>query len=104
MRARDVAAGVLLVNVVPHAVVGLSGGRCMTPFRGEDSGPVANLVWAGLNLAVGAGLLATGPSVHGDRSAVDTRRRAVQLGTTLMTAFGAGYELRRTVLSRGRSA
>ena len=96
MRVRDVAAGVLLVNVLPHAVVGLSGGRCLTPLRGEDSGPVANLVWAATNLAGATALLSSGgvDSV-GDLDAVDTRRRAVQLGSTLMTAFGAGYELRQ---------
>lgn len=100
MRRRDVLAGALAVNALPHAVVGCAGGRCRTPFRGEDSGPGANLAWAAVN-AVGAGLaLAGGPSVRGEQSAVDDRRRAVQLGAALMTAFGLAYEAR--VRARGR--
>ena len=94
MRARDVLAGVLAVNAIPHAVVGFAGGRCLTPLRGENSGPAANLAWAAANLT-GAGVaLGTGASVRGVQGAIDDRRRAIQLGCTLMTAFGALYEAR----------
>ena len=102
MRRRDVLAGALAVNAIPHTVVGFVGGRCRTPLRGEDSGPVANLVWAAANLTSAGIALASGTSVRGDQKAIDDRRRAVQIGCTLMTAFGVAYETRVAV--RGHRA
>jgi hypothetical protein len=68
--ARDVAAGALLVNAVPHTVMGLAGKQCLTPLGGEDSSPALNLVWAAMNVAGAAVLLVSGrwgPSGSGRR-------------------------------------
>ncbi len=55
------AAGLLLTNSIPHLTHGLAGDRFPTPFakppgRGLSS-PLANTVWALLNLVVGTLLL-----------------------------------------------
>lgn len=51
-------AGAFLANVVPHFVHGISGDRFPTPFahppgRGLSS-PTVNVLWALLNLLIGA--------------------------------------------------
>jgi hypothetical protein len=94
MTARDAIAGALLVNAIPHAIMGVAGKRCMTPLRGADSGPVTNLVWAALNAAGGVTLLATGWRGVDQRTA-DSRLARVTVGAFAMTAFGVGYELSR---------
>lgn len=96
MRGRDVVAGVLLVNTVPHVLVAASRGRCRTPFSPEPVGPAANLLWGVTNLVGGAALLASGDE-PGDQAAVDERRRAVHLGCLLMTLAGGVYEVRQAV-------
>jgi hypothetical protein len=35
MRGRDILAGALLVNAVPHTIIGLAGKRGMTPWGGR---------------------------------------------------------------------
>ncbi|HLH84595.1 MAG TPA: hypothetical protein VKV38_15150 [Trebonia sp.] len=93
MRARDIAAGALLVNAIPHTITGLAGKRGMTPWGGPNSSPAANLAWAGLNLL--AGVAALGPRSWrriGQRAA-DERLRAVTAGTIGMAAFAAAYQL-----------
>lgn len=94
MTARDVLAGALLVNAVPHAIMGIAGKRCMTPLRGPDSGPAANLAWSALNLAGGATLLATGWRGI-DQPTAASRLAWVTVGAFAMSAFGVGYELSR---------
>ncbi|MEV0839602.1 hypothetical protein AB0I55_08575 [Actinocatenispora sera] len=94
MTARDALAGALLVNAVPHAIMGIAGKRCMTPLRGPESGPAANLAWSALNLAGGVTLLATGWRGIDQRTA-DSRLGWVTVGAFAMTAFGVGYELSR---------
>lgn len=89
---RDVFAGALLVNAIPHAIVGLTGNRCMTPLGGEDSSPRQNLMWSAINLVGGVAVLASAPWRGVGRSGADRRRTAVLLGTFLMTAFGVVYE------------
>jgi hypothetical protein len=93
MRGRDVLAGALLVNAIPHTIMGLAGKRGMTPWGGPNSSPGANLAWAGLNILTG--LAALGPRSWrpiGQRAA-DQRLRAVTVGIAGMAAFGAAYEL-----------
>lgn len=93
MRGRDVLAGALLVNAIPHTIIGLAGKRGMTPWGGPSSSPAANLVWAGLNVLTG--LAALGPRSWrriGQRAA-DERLRGVTAGTIGMAAFAAAYEL-----------
>lgn len=102
MTGRAVVAGALAVNAVPHAVVGFAGGTCPTPFGGTGSGPLANLAWAGVNAVGAVALLVTAGPVRGDQRAIDDRRRAVQLGCTLMTAFAGVYELRAALRGRRR--
>jgi len=90
---RDVLAGALLVNAVPHSVMGVAGKRCLTPLGGEDSSPVLNLVWAGMNVAGAVALLASGRwGAIGQREASE-RLVSVEIGGFAMTAFGMVYEL-----------
>ena len=89
---RDICAGVLLVNAIPHAIVGVTGNRGMTPLGGEDSSPTRNILWSAINLAGGAAILASAPWRGIGRPAADRRRVAVLHGTFLMTAFGVAYE------------
>ena len=96
MSKRDVVAGVLLVNAIPHAVIGLAGHRCLTPLGGEDSGPGLNLLWAAMNVAGGAALLASAPWARLTQADADRRRRSVQVGVAAMAAFGQVYELVRS--------
>ncbi len=63
-------AGMLLANVVPHFVHGVSGDRFPTPFahppgRGLSS-PTVNVLWALLNLAVGCILFRVGKVSSGN--------------------------------------
>lgn len=90
---RDVIAGALLVNAIPHAVIGLAGHRCLTPLGGAESGPRLNLVWSAMNLVGGAALLASAPWRDLDEEGATSRRRSVHLGTAILVAFGQVYEL-----------
>jgi hypothetical protein len=67
-------AAVLLTNVVPHFVYGISGDRFPTPFahppgRGLSS-PTVNVVWALFNLLVGYMLFRVGKVSNGDTPAI----------------------------------
>ena len=63
-------AGMLLANVVPHFVHGISGDRFPTPFahpRGIGlSSPTVNVLWALLNLVIGCILFRIGGVSRGD--------------------------------------
>jgi len=67
-------AGVLLTNVVPHFVYGISGDRFPTPFAhppGEGlSSPTVNVVWALFNLLVGYMLFRFGKVSNAATSAI----------------------------------
>jgi len=92
---RDILAGALLVNTIPHAVLAAGGQRCLTPLGGPDSTPRQNLLWAGMNLT-GAVLALSSSGWRGlHRTEADRRRRALHAGMLAMTAFGALYELTR---------
>jgi hypothetical protein len=93
MRGRDVMAGALLVNAIPHTIIGLAGQRGMTPLGGPDSPPAANLVWAGLNILAGVAMLGAGAWRSIDQPSADERLRGVTLGIIAMAAFAAVYEL-----------
>jgi hypothetical protein len=65
-------AGMLIANVVPHFVHGISGDRFPTPFahppgRGLSS-PTVNVLWALFNLVVGYVLFRVGKVSSGDIS------------------------------------
>jgi len=66
-------AGMLLANVVPHFVHGISGDRFPTPFAHPPgkglSSPTVNVVWALFNLAVGYILFRVGKVSGGYDSA-----------------------------------
>lgn len=93
MRGRDVMAGALLVNAIPHTIIGLAGKRGMTPLGGADSPPAANLVWAGLNIVAGTAALGPGTWRQAGQRDADERLRGVTLGIIAMAAFAAVYEL-----------
>jgi hypothetical protein len=93
VRTRDVLAGALLLNAIPHTIMGLAGKRCMTPLGGANSPPAANIVWAGLNLAGGAAALGPGTWRSIGQRDADERLRAVTWGIVAMAAFAAIYEL-----------
>ena len=67
-------AGVLLTNVVPHFVYGISGDRFPTPFAHPPgkglSSPTVNVVWALFNLLVGYILFRAGKVLSGNDSAL----------------------------------
>jgi len=50
-------AGVFLANGLPHFINGISGKKFPTPFtlpRGvEESSPLVNVIWGGINFAIG---------------------------------------------------
>jgi hypothetical protein len=83
----------LLVNAIPHTIMGLAGKRGMTPWGGPDSSPAANLAWAGLNVLVGVAALGPRSWRRIGQRAADERLRAVTLGVIAMAAFAAAYEL-----------
>lgn len=93
MRARDIVAGALLVNAIPHTIMGLAGKRCMTPWGGPNSSPAANLAWAGVNVLAGVAALGPRSWRHSGQRAADERLRAVTAGTIGMAAFATAYEL-----------
>ena len=102
----DVVAGMLLLNAVPHTLMGLAGHRCRTPWGGASSSPGQNLAWAALNLGGALTLLAArrrpGP-VEAER-----RRMRVGAGMCAMAVFGVLYDSspagRRDRALRTRSA
>lgn len=49
-------SAVFLFNAVPHLVRGICGKGHMTPFS-RSSGPAINVIWAWVNLVVGALIL-----------------------------------------------
>src|SRR6202040_73273 len=67
-------AGMLLANVVPHFVHGISGDRFPTPFAHPPgkglSSPTVNAVWALFNLVVGYILFRAGKVSSGNDSAI----------------------------------
>lgn len=93
MRTRDVLAGALLLNAIPHMIMGLAGKRCMTPLGGANSPPAANIVWAGLNIVGGAAALGPGTWRSIGQRDADERLRAITWGIAAMAAFAAIYEL-----------
>jgi hypothetical protein len=97
---RDVVAGMLLVNAIPHAVVGFAGQRCLTPLGGEDSGPGLNLLWSVINLVGGAAILSSASWPAGRRDTAAGRRRSLQLGLATMAVFGQIYEMTRRARRR----
>lgn len=93
MRARDVLAGALLVNCIPHTIMGLAGQRSMTPLAGPNSPPAANIAWALSNFAAGAAALGPASWQSIDQPGADERLRGVTLGIIAMAAFAAAYEV-----------
>lgn len=93
MRGRDMMAGALLVNAIPHTIIGLAGKRGTTPLGGPNSPATANLAWAGLNIAAAAAALSPATWRVVDQPGADERLRGVTLGIIAMAAFAAVYEL-----------
>ncbi|XVQ13128.1 hypothetical protein ACQP1W_11470 [Spirillospora sp. CA-255316] len=90
-RVQSFIAGVLVANAAPHLATAVTGRRHLTPLAGRDSGPVANAVWAGLNVAAGVALLrragdaSAGPRWNADLVAFET-------GALALAAWMAGTE------------
>jgi len=82
-------AGMLLANVVPHFVHGISGDRFPTPFahpRGEGlSSPIVNVVWALLNLVVGYALFRVGRVSSGGDSALGIFFAGIAVISTMLS-------------------
>jgi hypothetical protein len=98
----DVLAGALLLNTIPHAIMGLAGKRCMTPLGGANSSPAANLAWAVVNLTAGTAALRPASWRATDQPTADARLRNVTMGIVAMAAFAAAYELSPTATERRR--
>lgn len=86
---RQFAAGVFLVNAIPHGVAGVQGRRFPSPFatppgRGLSS-PTVNMLWSALNAAAGVALL------RGGRSRTPGGRVAAGIGGLVMAAFLSSY-------------
>lgn len=66
--------GMILANVVPHFVHGVSGNRFPTPFARPPgkglSSPIVNVLWALVNLVVGYLLFRAGRVSSGSYSAL----------------------------------
>ena len=82
-------AGMILANVVPHFVHGISGDRFPTPFahppgRGLSS-PTVNVLWALLNLVVGYILFRAGKVSSGDDRALVTFFAGIVAISTMMS-------------------
>lgn len=90
---RDLLAGVLLANCVPHAVLGCAGKRGMTPLGRGDSSPALNLAWAGMNLGGALALLAGGRRRWAEQAEADRRIAHVGVGMLAMTTFAAAYTI-----------
>lgn len=89
---RDVVAGMLLVNTVPHTLMGLTGYRCRTPFGGPSSSVGQNLAWAALNLGGAVAVLAYGGWAGAGQAGADHRRVRVGAGMCAMAVFGVIYD------------
>ena len=100
---RDVVAGVLLANVVPHAILGCAGKRGMTPLGRGDSSAGLNLAWAGMNLGGALALLAGGSWRRVEQAEADRRIACVGGGMLAMTTFAAGYTALTARQPRARS-
>jgi hypothetical protein len=84
---RQFAAGVFLVNAVPHGVAGVQGRRFPSPFarppgRGLSS-PTVNVAWSAVNAAAGVALLARNRSSGG--------RLGLGAGGLVMAVFLSSY-------------
>jgi hypothetical protein len=103
---RDFLAGALLVNAIPHIVMGAAGKRCLTPLGGQDSSPRLNLVWAAMNLCGAAAALTCGGWSRTTPTEAGERLATVQSGMLSMTLFGFVYELtagrRKTAARNGQ--
>lgn len=93
---RDFLAGALLVNTIPHALMGVAGKRCLTPLGGPDSSPRLNLLWAAMNLAGAATALRPSAWRNADQAEAARRLATVQSGMFAMTLFGFVYNLTTT--------
>ncbi|MCR6488936.1 hypothetical protein M8542_39520 [Amycolatopsis sp. OK19-0408] len=89
---RDFLAGVLLVNTIPHLIMGVAGKRCLTPLGGENSSPRLNLVWAGTNFLGAAVAFSSGMWREATQAEAGERLAVVQSGMFAMTLFGFVYE------------
>lgn len=88
---RDVVAGALLANGVPHVILGCAGKRGMTPLGLGDSSPGLNLAWAGMNLGGAVALLVAGGWHQVHQAEADRRIGSVAGGMLAMTTFAVAY-------------
>ena len=84
-------AGVFLTNSVPHLVIAVTGRRNLTPF-GQNSSPVVNLLWSGINLA-GGFLLVRFADKRTVVSKVDSKAWQIpyEAGCLALSVFGVLY-------------
>lgn len=86
------AAGVLAANSLPHLATATTGNRLLTPLAGEQSDRWVNLLWSGMNLAAGLGLLAAGS--RGNQQLPWPRQlRAFEAGVLSFSVWGVIYEV-----------
>lgn len=84
---RQFAAGMFLVNAIPHGIAGVRGRRFPSPFarppgRGLSS-PTVNATWSALNAVAGAALLRKNRTIG--------ERVAVGAGGLIMAVFLSRY-------------
>ena len=84
-------AGVFLTNSVPHLVIAVTGRRNLTPF-GQNSSPVVNFLWSGINLASGY-LLVRFADKRTVVSKVDSKAWQIpyEAGCLALSVFGVLY-------------
>jgi len=84
-------AGVFLTNSVPHLVVAVTGRRNRTAF-GENSSPLVNLLWSGINVASGSLLVRFADSREQVRTTdANAWQFPYEAGCLALSVFGVFY-------------
>jgi hypothetical protein len=84
-------AGVFLTNSVPHLVIAITGRRNLTPF-GQNSSPLVNLLWSGLNIASGSMLVRFADSrEHVNKTDSKAWQIPYEAGCLALSVFGVLY-------------
>ncbi|MFI0351807.1 hypothetical protein [Actinomadura sp. 9N407] len=91
-RVQSFIAGVLVANTAPHLATAVTGRRHLTPLAGRNSGPAANAVWAGLNLAAGVALLRRARQAGDASPRWNSDLVAFETGALVLAAWMAGTE------------
>jgi hypothetical protein len=98
MRKSSVAsyffAGIVLVNSLPHFVIGVTGRRNPTGF-GRDSSPSVNMLWGTINIIGGCLLVRRTDRKTDLTTDSNAWLLSVLAGSLFWTLFGIVYQLRK---------